>query len=162
MSKRHKKNLRKNPAALLASLILVISAFLFQLTSLNFLGTNLGDKGVVMFNVIQSMIKNGLGSTEQSILASALAILFIIVFLLYTLNGLGLIRNRYSRYASYLTFAYLIIGLYVINRLNRELSVPIFGNMMGSISLGVGIYIVPIVGILYFIFRRYINQAVHL
>lgn len=157
-----KKKLHKNPAGLLASLILVLSAFLFQLTSLNFLGTNLGDKSVVMFNVIQSMITKGIGSTEESILASILAILFIIIFLLYTLNGLGIIRNRYSRYASYLTFVYLIIGLYVINRLNKELSVPIFGNMMGSISIGAGIYIVPLIGILYLIFKERINRAIHL
>jgi hypothetical protein len=115
-----------------------------------------------MFNVIQSMITKGVGSTEESILASVLSILFIIIFLLYTLNGLGMIRNRYSRYASYLTFVYLVIGLYTINQLNKQLSVPLFGNMMGSISIGAGIYAVPIVGILYLIFRRRINRAVHL
>jgi len=72
----------------------------------------------------------------------------------------GNIYNKYSRYASFLTFIYFIVGLLIYNLLNEQYALSLFGFNLSSISLGSGIYFVPIVGVFYLFFIKSVNRII--
>lgn len=163
MKKKNHKGLRKNPSAVIAFVLLTLSMFLFPLFNSSFFGETLSNKRETMFNLISSILSNfnQYFYNSEGMLSISLAFLFSLSVLLYFLNGFGLVFNRYSRYASYLTFAYLIAGLVIYNNLLNQTTFSLFGFEMTSISFGSGIYFVPIVGLLYFLFHRQVNWKVH-
>src|SRR3989344_2775899 len=153
------KRLKKNPTALFSALILMISAFLFPISRINILGSSTANRNYVLFNLIEDYLTNVVvleGSLK--VLPFIMGFIFIFIFIFYLLNGFGLIYNRYSRYASYLTFLYLFFGLWLINKLNIEYGSPTVGTLSNYTGVGAGVYIVPIVGFLYLIFNRKINS----
>jgi len=158
-----KRKLRKNASAIIASLLLTISTFIFPLFGTNLFGEIFSNKNSVMINFISRIFisQNNINSTF-GVLQFLEVIIFLIIFLFYLLNGFGLIYNRYSRYASYVTILYLIVGLIMYNLLNLKYSMSLFGINISSISLGPGIYFVPILGISYLIFYRRINHSIRL
>ncbi len=151
--------LRKNPIALISSIILMISAFLFPISEINILGTTTADRNYVLFNLIEDAFKNTLDlQGALQILPYLMGFIFIFIFFGYLLAGFGLLYSRYARYASYLTFLYLFFGLWLINKLNVEYGSPTVGTLSNYTGVGAGIYVIPIVGLLYLIFNRAINS----
>jgi hypothetical protein len=158
---KHKK-IRKNISALIVAFLLIGSMFLFPLFNSSFMGETLSNSKGNMANLIIEIVKNinSFFSNSYGFMSVLLALLFVICLLFYLLNGLGLIYNRYSRYASYLTFVYAIVGLIVYNILVNQNTISLFGFELASISYGAGIYFVPILGLLYILFGRRINQRI--
>ncbi|HLA23549.1 MAG TPA: hypothetical protein VJZ93_03390 [Candidatus Nanoarchaeia archaeon] len=99
-------------------------------------------------------------SSTSGYLQLTLTGIFLIILLFYFLNGIGAIYNRYSRYASFLSFAYLFVGLLIYNTLNSQYATSIFGFEISSVTLGSGIYFVPLVGFFYLILHRKINRMI--
>lgn len=157
--KRKRKKLNKNPAALIAFFLLILSAFLFPLFGKKFFGEEVGG-GIVLIDLIKSIFTST-GSLNSLIgfIQLLIVISFLIISILYLLGGLGKIYNRYSRYASFLTFAYFILGLFMYNMLNAKYAESLFGFSLSSVSLGPGIYFIPIVGICYLFFVKPINRT---
>ena len=156
--RKHKKSLKKNASALIAFFLLLLSAFTFPLFENTILGENFGG-GTVMVNLIKNFFLSPKDfSSTFVILELALVIIFCLIALLYLLNGIGSVYNRYSRYASFLTFFYLVVGLIMYNILNSANTLSMLGFEISSISLGPGIYFIPIIGICYLIFARKINK----
>lgn len=161
MRKRGKK-LQKNSSALIAFFLLLLSAFVFPLFGKKMFGEEIGG-GTVMINLIKSVFtSSGNLNSMLGFLQLILVILFCIIILLYFLNGVGSIYNHYSRYASFLTFVYFIVGLLVYNMLNEKYAESLFGFSLSSISLGSGIYFVPIIGICYLLFVKKINRTIRI
>lgn len=159
-NRNKRKRLKKNPTALISAFLVLVSAFLFQLFNTNILGETVVGKHYTMITYLVGLFSSKVvidGLTK--IMDFILAIVFIIIFLLYLFNGLGIIYNRYSRYASYLTFIYAIIGLSLYNILTSS-NVSLFGIEVAGVSLGPGIYFIPIIGILYLFFARSINSKI--
>jgi len=165
MSHKHKKHhhnkIRRNPTALIAALIVAFSAFLPLLSSKLF-GESFDNPQLSMVNVFGEILSKPVSEPTLQIPSLILVISFAIILVLYSLNGLGLVFNRYSMYASFLTVPYLFAGLYIANVTNSGLSNPFLGNTLASVSIGPGIYLVPLVGLFYIIFRREINWRVHI
>jgi len=156
-----KNRLRKNPTAIFVAIILMISAFLFPISKINIFGTSTADRNYVLFNLIEDIFSNFLNlEGALQILPFLMSITFILLFFMYLLNGFGLINNKYSRKASYLTFLYLFFGLWLINKLNLEYGSPTVGTISNYTGVGAGIYVVPILGVLYIIFKRSINSKI--
>ncbi|MDO8528625.1 MAG: hypothetical protein Q7S06_01900 [Nanoarchaeota archaeon] len=160
MRRRGRRNrLRKNPAALFAIALVLISGFLFPLFSFSIFGEDFSDKSGVVVNLVIDLFSKKYSFTETSEFVILFMVLsYLVIATLYLLNGLGIIYNRYSRYASFLSFAYLLLGLIAVVLLNRQMTIPFFGNTVGSMTIGLGTYLLPIVGILYLIFHRQINS----
>lgn len=158
----NRKKLRKNSSALIAFLLIIFSAFAFPLFGNKIFGEEIGG-GTVMINLIKGIFtsSNNL-SSSLGFLQLSLVIIFCLIALFYFLNGIGGIYNRYSRYASFLTFVYFIFGLFIYNMLNTKYASSFFGFEFSSISLGLGIYFIPIVGICYLIFSRSVNRVIRL
>ena len=157
------KKLRRNAAALIAFVIIVFSAFVFPLFNFNLLGQGFSDKTGVMANLITELLSGGTKITEShGVAILAMIVVYLIIALFYLLNGLGMIYNRYSRYASMLSIVYLFLGLFVVLTINNKSSVPFFGTTLASVSLGIGTYLVTLVGVGYLIFKRVINRAIRL
>jgi hypothetical protein len=156
----HRKRVHKNTTALIAAILLLIVAFTMPLVGVNFLGADINNSGAILFRIIENIFVTEFSSSYAITLLS-MTIIFLIAFFLYLLNGLGIIRNKYSRYASYLTLIYCLIGFYFTYEINKGLSLPLLGNALGNINAGPGIYLVIIVGIFYMSLKKYIN-AIHL
>ena len=155
------KQLKKNPAALIAFLLLLTSGFLFPLFGTDFFGESFTNKNSVVVNLIRETFTSQISlNSSFGVFQVLLVLSFIIVTLLYLLNGFGLIYNRYSRYASFLTILYFILGLLTYNSLNEKYATSLFGLQISSITMGAGIYFVPFIGILYFFFARSINKGI--
>ena len=159
--KRNRKRLRKNPAAIFAFIIIIISGFLFPLFGFSIFGEGFSDKSGVIVNLIIDLFSGKLSFQKGYEIAIILMIfVYILIVLFYLLNGLGVIYNRYSRYASILSIPYLFLGLFVVVLMNREISIPFFGNSLGAITLGLGTYLVTITGLLYLFLVRGINKMI--
>lgn len=157
------KKLKRNPSALIAFLLLILSAFLFPLFGTSLFGESFSNKSTVIVNLIKDTFTSQINlSSNFGILQLLLVIVFVFIILFYFLNGIGVIYNRYSRYASILTFVYLVIGLITYNALNNEYATSLFGFEISSVSMGAGIYFVPIVGICYLIFARSLNRVIRI
>lgn len=157
------KKLKRNPSALIAFLLLILSAFLFPLFGTSLFGESFSNKSTVIVNLIKDTFTSQINlSSNFGILQLLLVIVFVFIALFYFLNGVGAIYNRYSRYASILTFVYLVIGLITYNALNNEYATSIFGFEISSVSIGAGIYFVPIIGICYLIFARSLNRIIRI
>lgn len=155
-----RKKLKKNFSALIAFFLLILSAFLFPLFGTSIFGESFSNKSTVIFNLIKETLTSQINlDSSFGLLQLLLVVFFLVIAILYLLNGFGLIYNRYSRYASFLTFGYFIVGLFAYNALNSKYAMSIFGFEISSISLGSGIYFVPIMGICYLIFARYANRS---
>ena len=155
------KKLRKNPAAVFAALLILLSGFVFQLFYVDFFGESIPDKRLTLVNYAVDYLTNLAGLDNViDIVGLSLIVVYLIIFVFYLLNGFGLIYNRYSRYASILTFVYLILGLISYSFLNQKYATSLFGFQMTSISIGFGVYFIPLVGLLYLIFKRQINSVV--
>ncbi len=156
----HRGKLSKNPVALIAFFLLVLSAFVFPLFGNKLFGEEIGG-GTVMVNLIKGVF-NSSGNLNSSLefLQLLIVIIFCLISLLYLLNGIGSIYNRYSKYASFLTLVYFIIGLLMYNMLNTKYATSLFGFSLSSVSLGLGVYFVPIVGVCYLFFVRQINRII--
>ncbi len=160
--KKSRRRLKKNSAALIAFFLLLLSAFVFPLFGNKIFGEEVG-AGTVMINLIKGVfISSENLNSMLGFLQLILVMLFFAITLLYFLNGIGSIYNRYSRYASFLTFVYFVVGLLVYNMLNTKYASSLFGFKLSSISLGLGIYFVPIVGICYLLFVRPINRIIRI
>ena len=160
---KKRKKLRKNLAALIALSLLFLSAFVFPLFGTSIFGESFSNKSTVIINLIKDVfnskvyLNSGIGFLQL-----LLVVTFLFGGMLYLLNGLGVIYNRYSRYASFLTLAYFFIGLILYNSLNNEYATSFFGFELSSVSLGLGIYFVPLVGIAYLFLAKHINRAIKL
>jgi hypothetical protein len=161
MKINHQRKLNKNPAALVAALLVLLSGFLFQLFYTVFLDTAVKNTKLTMMGQIMEIYRFNLPSSPLSISIVLLIIVFITIFLFYALNGFGIIYNRYSRYASYFSFVYLILGLFIYTLLNQN-NYSLFGLELTSMSIGPGIYFIPIIGALYLFFKRSINSVLHI
>lgn len=150
----------RNVTALIAFALLVVSAFLFPLFGKEVLGQNFTNKNTVLVNLIGSAFNSQNLNTTFGIMQLIMIILFLLIALFYLLNGLGVINYKYSNTASILTFVYLIVGLFAYNTLRNETTASIFGIEITSVTFGLGIYFVAIVGLFYLIFARPINKAV--
>ena len=160
--RRQKRKLNKNPTALISAMLLIFSGFLFQLFNTNFTGTIYTAKHYTMSTYLISIL--GHGPDFASIcgrLDLLLCVTFILSISLFLLNGFGIIYNRYSQYASYFTFIYLIIGLVLYEILSKE-NMSVLGIQVMSTVLGPGVYFVPIVGIFYLIFKKKVNSRIRI
>jgi hypothetical protein len=158
---KNKKELAKNFSALLALALILLSGFLLPLFSYRLFGESFSDKGNVMINVIVDTISGNISFNDSvEVFVGIMAAVYVIICILYLLNGLGIIYDRYSRYASFLTIAYLFAGLFAVNSIHRAASLPLFGNILGSATIGPGIWMLPLIGISYLIFKRQINSAI--
>ena len=152
--------LRTNKYAFFMAVLLGVSAFLLPLisSSADILGASFSAKGPVMFNLIieflSGIFTDSIDTKQKFIIPFyIMVVLFLVSFILYILNGFGLIYNRYSRYASYLTIAYLFVGLYAINIINSQYGITtIFGS--SEVSIGSGIYLVPMIGVIYLFYLQ--------
>lgn len=155
---RRRKN-KRNSAAVLALICLLFIAFVSPLIQTKVMGESLSDPNAVMINLIEDVFNDKVNydSSSETTLA-VMAITFLLIVGLYFLSGFGIIYSRYARYASYLTIAYLFLGLYLIRLLNRESTMELLGITLRSTAIDSGIYLVPIVGILYLYFKRSINR----
>lgn len=161
MGKKHRGKLRKNFAALIAFFLLILSAFVFPLFGTSIFGESLSNKSTVIVNLIKDIFTSTIQlNSTFGFLQLILVIIFLLIGILYLLNGMGLIYNRYSRYASFLTFAYFIIGLLIYNTLNNQYSTSLFGFEISSITMGLGIYFIPIIGVAYLFLNRYVNNNI--
>lgn len=152
---------KKNATALIAAALLLTSALIFPLSSEKIIGVNIEEPSNVLINYIERLFTQSVTfDSLSSKISLIMSIAFILSFLLYLLNGLGLIYNKYSRYASLLTIVYFFLGLYLIVLINREFSLPFFGNILTSIGIGPGIYFAPIVGLGYLFLVRKINSVI--
>jgi hypothetical protein len=89
-------------------------------------------------------------------------IIYFIALSLYLLNGFGVIYNKNSRYASYLTFVFLFLGLSYITVLNSKYGATGFTSLFANLGAGMGIWIAPIIGVLYLVLKGRINAYIHL
>lgn len=161
--RKFSKKLRKNPAALISALLVLVSGFIFQVFHQDFLGESIPDKRLTIVNYAIDFFSNSFGlNSSLQIMSLVLVLLYFAIFFLYLFNGLGLIYNRYSRYASFTSFVYLVFGLILYSLLNQQYATSFFGFEMTSISIGAGIYFIPIIGVLYLVFKRQINSAIRL
>jgi hypothetical protein len=160
MKRRRIEKIRKNPSALIASVLILISGFLFPLFNTSLFGETIANKKNTIVNLILNIPNSTINSLE-SILFLILLILFLAIFFLYLLNGMGIMFNRYSRYASYISFAYLIVGLSLYSILNSN-NVSLLGVELAGVSIGAGIYLIPIIGGLYILFNRSINSNIRI
>src|SRR4030042_1697353 len=103
--RRNRKKLRRNASALIAFFLLLLSAFLFPLFGTSLFGESFSNKSTVIVNLIKDTFTSqiNLGSSF-GLLQLLLVVVFLFIAIFYLLNGLGFIYNRYSRYASFLTF----------------------------------------------------------
>ena len=156
-----RRKIRKNISALVAFSLLILSAFLFPLFGSSLFGESFSNKSTVMVNLIKGIFTSQADlSSTSGYLQLTLTGIFLIILLFYFLNGIGAIYNRYSRYASFLSFAYLFVGLLIYNTLNSQYATSIFGFEISSVTLGSGIYFVPLVGFFYLILHRKINRMI--
>jgi len=152
-----KRKINKNHAGLLCFVLLVTIAFVFPLFDLSLIGQNISQDKTTIVNLLldffnSETLKENYGKTTMIMVG-----LFCLAAILFLINGLGFVYNRYSRYASYLTFAYFFLGLFTMSLMNRSGDYTLlFG--LGKIELSFGVYLVPIVGLIYLIERHSINK----
>src|SRR3989339_789477 len=58
----------------------------------------------------------------------------------------------------FMTFVYFIFGMLYVALFNRNNTPKLFGFELSHLYIGVGIWVVPIVGIIYLIFYKKINE----
>jgi len=161
MKKRKNKESQKNSAAIIAFILILVSGFIFPLVEYNFFGTAVSNSKTIMLNLFLDFTKGTMPlGQDYNIAILFMMIIYVAVLLLYLLNGIGKIPNKYSKYASVLSFIYLGLGLLVIQLINNSYSIAILGFQVSSVVTGSGIYIIPIVGLLYLIFNKKINSAI--
>ncbi|NMB66884.1 hypothetical protein GYA25_02395 [Candidatus Woesearchaeota archaeon] len=158
------KKVYKNPAGFVAFFILLISAFLLPLFQENILDETLPNKGTTLISVAPEIIQNVGVYLKSAFGIYKIGILLTFIFTIgfYFLNGIGLVYNRFSRYASYLSFLYLILGLLIYNDLNKDYGINLLGMSVTSLSIGLGLWIVPLVGVLYLLFYKEVNKRIHI
>lgn len=162
-NREHRGKLNKNSAALFAAILIVLSGFLFSLFNFQIFGQNLPDKKGIMFNFIIDLFTGKLSfSTGYEIAIIGMILVYLVILIFYLLNGFGVIYNRYSRYASILSIIYLFLGLIAVVLINRESSVDFFGVTLTSTTIGLGTYLITIVGIAYLFLKRGINRIIRL
>jgi hypothetical protein len=158
---RQRGKLNKNPAALIAAILIAISGFIFPLFNSQMFGENLPNKKGIMFNFIIDLFTGKLSiSTAYEIAIIGMILVYLIILILYLLNGFGVIYNRYSRYASILSVVYLFLGLISVVLINRETLVEFFNITFTSTTIGLGTYLIPIIGIAYLFLVRWINRII--
>ena len=146
-----------NPTALISFILILMSGLLFQLFQVSILGQSFNK--FTMFDYILLFLTAPLDSNIFNVILSILLITtFLTILFLYFLNGFGLIHNKSSGSASFLTFIYLMIGSIMYKVLSQE-SINFMGFNLSNTSLGMGLYFPPIVGIAYLLFYRQINSA---
>ena len=159
--KQKNKHLKRNPAAIISAILIGISGMIFSLFNLTLFGEKISNSQWVMFNLITKIFGGNLPfNTGYNILVFFMVLIYITIFLFYSLNGLGIIKNTYSRYASILSIIYLFLGLTVVIMINNEKSITFLGMTLNSIKAGMGIYIVPIVGALYLFSKKWVNSII--
>lgn len=161
---RHNKGkIKRNVSALLSFVLVILSGFLFSLFSLEIFGQSLPDKKGVMFNLIIDLFSGKYNLTKgYEIVVLIMIIIYILIALFYLLNGLGIIYNRYSRYASILSIIFLFLGLIATLLMNREQSISLFGITFNSMTIGLGTFFITIIGIAYLFLHKWINSTIRL
>ena len=156
------KKLRKNIAGMLALLIILIASFLFPLYSIDAFGETMpSGNEYTAFKVYERVFSNGQSFINlgfEGILQISMGCLLIIIICLYLLNGLGIIKNKFSRYASYFSIFYFVLSLVNYNFLNKLYSTTAFGISLSSVSIGFGTWLVLITGLGYLFFSESINE----
>jgi len=150
---------KKNIAAILAAILILISGFLFQLFNFEFLGREWAIERAVMFNLITELDTLNLPGNLENVVILMVVVYFIIV-ILYFLNGFSILSDKFSFIASLLTLPYLFLGVYFVSSLNKQISLPILGNV-ASVSLGLGTYILPIIAAGYLLLKNPINNHIY-
>lgn len=154
---KNSEELEFNQTALISFILILMSGFLFQLFQVSIFGQSFNK--LTMFDYILLFLTSPLESNIFNVVLSVLLITtFLTILFLYFLNGFGLIHNKSSGYASFLTFIYLMIGSIMYKVLSQE-SINFMGFNLSNTSLGMGLYFPPIVGIAYLLFYRQINSA---
>ena len=157
MPKAKKKSLSKrNVAAIIAAILIILSGFLFQLFNFEFFGKEWNIENAVMFNLAQNLGDLQLPGNLETVVIF-MVIIYFVVLILYLINGIGLLSDKFSFLASILTFVYLLLGIYFVPTFNNSTSIPILGNI-STASLGLGTYLLPIIAVVYLILKKPINN----
>jgi hypothetical protein len=157
MPEKQKKR-KLNLAAVVAAVFIIISGFLFQLFNFEFLGKQWQIEEAVMFNLVRELPDLELpGSLETVVLF--MVVLYFASLALYIINGVGVLSDKYSVLASFLTFIYLLLGIYFVPTFNAAAAIPLIGSV-GTASLGLGTYLIPTIAILYLLFKKPLNSLV--
>jgi hypothetical protein len=152
------KKRKLNLAAVVAAVFIIISGFLFQLFNFEFLGKQWQIEEAVMFNLVRELPDLELpGSLETVVLF--MVVLYFASLSLYIINGVGVLSDKYSVLASFLTFIYLLLGIYFVPTFNAAAAIPLIGSV-GTASLGLGTYLIPTIAILYLLFKKPLNSLV--
>jgi hypothetical protein len=156
------KKIHKNISGLIAFFVLLLSAFLLPLFNQAIFDKSLPNKSTTMANMAPEVLSNlkNYVSNSLGLYQLALVLTFILILLFYLVNGLGFVYNRFSRYASYLSFVYLILGLLLYNAINKKYGLELLGVSLTSISIGFGLWAVPLVAALYLIFSKELNKRI--
>ncbi|MEM2955052.1 MAG: hypothetical protein QW625_03845 [Candidatus Nanoarchaeia archaeon] len=143
--------------------MIILIGFTSPLFATKIFDESLGQRETIMSNLIINLFSGKISlSTSYEILLTSMIILYILTALLFLLNGLGKIYNRYSVYASFLTFVYLFLGLITVSIINNQTSLSLFGISFTSVVTDFGVYSVAIIGFLYLVFRKYINSKIRI
>jgi len=155
------KKSKINAAAIAAAVVILLSCFLFELFNFRIFGNLVNNKRGIMFNLILDMFSGNLNLLgDYQFLVLGMIILYIFIFFLYFLNGIGVIKERYAIYASIFSVVYLFLGFILVNLVNRNISLPFFGNHLASATIGLGTYLIPILGIAYLFLKNPVNNAI--
>ena len=126
MTKRHKRNL--NYAGLLALLLLLIIGFVSPIYYSNIMGEKISTSTDTWFNVILDIFgSESLTYTNFNNVFYLMFLSFCIILILYFLSGVSLLKYKWAKYASILTFVYFFLGVLSIAIFNRENAQKLFG-----------------------------------
>lgn len=128
-----------NRAALATSLLLVLCALILPA---------IATQTLVQFILDYFSKPVTLAGVDGVSVTLLMLLMFLVAVILFLLNGFGVLRNNFSRYAAYLTISFFFLWVVYlafrgITPVGEGTSVP---AMISSVS---GIWIVPVVGVLY-------------
>ena len=149
---------KRNVAAIAAAVLILMSGFLFQLFNFEFLGQTWNIESAVMFNLVQDIWNLDLPGNLETVVIF-MVVLYVVILVLYIMNGVGVASDKFSIVASALTFVYLLLGIYFVPTFNNSTSIPFFGSF-GTTSLGLGTYILPIIAVAYLLLKKSINDNI--
>ena len=155
-----KKSAKKgsiNFAAVIAGVLILLSGFLFQIFDFQVLGKDFLVEKAVMFNIVQDLGSFELPGNLNTIVF-LMVFTYFIILLLYFLAGFSVLSYKSASVASFLTIIYLVLGVYFVSSFNNHVSLPFFGNSLGSAKLGLGTYLVPLFAAAYLLLKDVINK----
>ena len=155
--KKNKINL--NYAGLFAFSMLLIIGFISPIYYYTFLSKDALTSTATWFDIVLDIFSSkNLTYVDFNNIFYLMFFCFFITLILYFLSGFFIIEERWAKYASIMTFVYFILGMLYVALFNRNNTPKLFGFELSHLYIGVGIWVVPIVGIIYLIFYKKINE----